>query len=154
MRVIMLAGLLALTATLSSCRKAGDNVVTVGHGSWKVELALDEPSRELGLAKRTTLASGSGMLFVFPRAEKSTFHMLNCCVSLDVAFITDDLRVAEVRTMRVEPDPAHPQALYGSRVAVKYALEVPAGELEKAGVAIGQNVSFSPAVEEAAKAAR
>jgi uncharacterized membrane protein (UPF0127 family) len=140
--------------TVGSCRKSGDNVVTINGTSWKVELALDEPTRTLGLGNRTSLAAGSGMLFVFPQVESSVFHMLNCHVPLDIAFVTGDLLVAEVRTMRVEPDPAYPEVLYGSRMPVKYALEAPAGEMGKAGVAIGQSVRFSPSVEEAAKAAR
>lgn len=139
---------------LSSCRSEGPKTLAIAGHTWQVELALDNATREKGMAGRTSVPPGTGMLFVFPREEETQFHMLNCYAALDVAFIAGNGYIAEIRTMPVESNPAHPQALYGSRAPVLYALEVGAGELEKAGVKVGDKVEFSPSVTEAAKEAR
>jgi len=128
--------------------------VRIGGHVWRVELALDEPTRMKGLSGRQELPEGTGMLFAFPREEVLSFHMLNCHVALDIAFISSRLRVVEIRTMPVEPDPANPQATYGSREPARFALEVPAGALARAGVKIGDRVELLDGAADAVKAAR
>ncbi|KPK84684.1 MAG: hypothetical protein AMJ81_05025, partial [Phycisphaerae bacterium SM23_33] len=108
----------------------------------------------LGLSGRDQVPEGTGMLFVLPREEVVAFHMLNCRVPLDVAFISRDGRIVEIRTMAVEPDPANPKCLYSSRFPARYALEAAGGALARAGVKVGDTVELLGAAKDAAKAAQ
>ncbi|KKL17199.1 hypothetical protein LCGC14_2487940 [marine sediment metagenome] len=88
--------------------------VRIGRNSWQVEIAADDATRQRGLAKRTEVPAGTGMLFVFAREEVLSFHMLDCLVPLDIAFISSDRRIVWIREMLVEVDPAHPTGVYVS----------------------------------------
>ncbi len=144
-----------LLAGLSSCsRRAGPAKVRIGQGEWLVELALTTAARQRGLGGRESVPEGTGMLFAFPRTQPVEFHMKDCLVPLDTAFITEDLQVAHIRTMRVEPDPADPRILYPSEAPVRYVLEVAAGQLAQAGVEVGDRVTLLGAARNAAKDAR
>ena len=133
---------------------AGPAALRIGEAVWKVELATDPDTRRRGLGGRSELADGAGMLFAFPREEILQFHMLDCLIPLDVAFISSDLEVVWTRTMRVEDDPSDPQAHYSSKFAARYALEVPAGVLARRGGKRGDRVELLGAARNAAKAAR
>jgi len=128
--------------------------VRIGRGEWRVEIASREASRTRGLSGRRQVPAGTGMLFAFPREELLYFHMRDCYVPLDIAFISADMRVVHVRTMVVEDDPADPKAIYSSRFPARFALEVPAGELRGAGVKVGDHVELLGWAGRAAKDAR
>ena len=81
------------------------------------------------------------------------FHPLDSRV-LFLAFISARGVIVDIRTMTVEPDPAHPATVYSSRRPARYALEVPAGELAAAGVKVGDLVELLGSARDAAKAAR
>jgi uncharacterized protein len=151
--IVLLAILLPLG--LSSCRQLqGPPAVKIGDHVWQVELAMDRPSRERGMGGRKNVPPGTGMLFVFPREEVVAFHMLDCYAPLDVAFISADGVIVEIRGMSVEDCPAKPKVLYPSRYGAQYALEVAEGELRKAGVKVGDKVELLGAAAGAAKDAR
>ena len=135
-------------------RGDGPARVRIGGRVWKVELAADPDSRQRGLSGRKHIPEDTGMLFVFPAEEVVHFHMRACHVPLDAAFISSGLRVAWVRTMRVEADPDRPEAIYSSRHPVRYVLEVPAGALGRAGVAVGDRVELLGVARNASKDAR
>lgn len=145
------------TSLLIGCGNGQDDSgarVRIGRHEWKVEIADDEPTRIKGLAGRTEVPDGTGMLFVFPREQELTFHMLDCLVPLDVAFIDSGGAIVEIRTMSVEPDPARPQLRYSSRHRVRYALEVAAGTFARLGIRPGDTVELLGGARDAAKAAR
>jgi len=112
-----------------------------GH-TWRVETATTRAARQLGLSFRKFLDRDSGMLFIYPEPEVLDFCMRDCEIPLDIAFINADLEVVRIHTMAVEPDRAG-RTFYSSDTPAQYALEVPAGDLAKAKVAVGQKVTFS-----------
>jgi len=128
--------------------------VRIGGYAWNVEVVADPASRARGMGGRKQVPPGTGMLFVFPREAPVEFHMLDCHVPLDVAFIDSAGTIREIRTMYVEADPADPQVLYPSRAPVKYALEVAAGAFKRFGIKPGDSVELSEAARGAAKDAR
>jgi len=153
------AALLAMAAALTCCpsckRPSAPAKVRIGQGEWRVELAVTGAQRRRGLGGREAVPEGTGMLFVLDReADDVPFHMKECLVPLDVAFISARLVVVDIRTMSVEPDPSDPKILYLSEHPYRYALEVAAGELKRAGVKIGDRVALLGAARDAAKAAR
>lgn len=151
--IILLAILLPLG--LSSCRQLqGPPAVKIGGHVWKVEMALDRETRAKGMGGRKNIPAGTGMLFVFPRQEVLTFHMLDCYLPLDVAFISADGVIVEIRGMSVENCPSDPKVLYPSRFPAQYALEVAEGDFRKAGVKVGDKVELLGAAAGATKDAR
>ena len=153
------AGILIVTAALlAGCDGGGGDPgrprVRIGNATWNVELATDEETRHRGLSGRKELPPRTGMLFAFPREQKLYFHMRGCHVPLDVAFISSRLTVVAIETMPVEADPSNPTATYRSKWPAQYALEVPAGELTAAGVAVGDAVELRGGARNAAKDAR
>ena len=153
------AALWAMAVGLACCPSckcsSGPAKVRIRQTEWLVELAVTDAQRDRGLGGRKSVPEGTGMLFIFDREVKDVvFHMKNCLVPLDLAFISTDLVVVEIHTMSVEPDPAHPQIWYHSQDPYRYALEVAAGELNRAGVKIDDRVTLLGAARDGAKAAR
>jgi len=83
-----------------------------------------------------------GMLFVYKWAGYRHFHMRNCYVPIDVAYVLDG-KIDQVEPMTPEAgtDPAEIPS-YPSRAAVKYALEMPAGWFAAHDVAEGAVVEL------------
>jgi len=128
--------------------------VRIGQHTWNVEIADNDATRSRGMGGRKEVPPGMGMLFVFPREEPVRFHMLDCYIPLDVAFIDAGGRIVEIRTMYVEADPADPKTHYPSRAPVTYALEVAADTFARLGIERGDAVELLGGARDAAKAAR
>jgi uncharacterized membrane protein (UPF0127 family) len=150
---IAMAAMMGTAMLAGGCRLAEKAKVRIEAGEWRVELARTEEARRRGLGGREQVPPGTGMLFVFPRERQRSFHMLDCRVPLDLAFISAGGTVVGLHTMDVEPDPARPRNHYNTdpRHDARFALEVPAGELERAGVRVGSKAVFLGAARDAAK---
>ncbi len=57
--------------------------------TWLVEIAATPQRRARGLMRRPYLPPWAGMLFIFPRAQESTFWMKNTLIALDIRFYDD-----------------------------------------------------------------
>ncbi|MCY2926756.1 MAG: DUF192 domain-containing protein [Planctomycetota bacterium] len=142
-----------LAAFLAGCERSEPEAATatIRGKIWQVELAVTPAGRYRGLSGRSDMPDGRGMLFIYPSAAVRDFCMRDCLIDLDIAFIGPDRRVVQIYTMKVEPDGLG-TAAYSSRAPAQWVLETGAGALERAGVAVGDVVSFSSGVPEAAKA--
>lgn len=138
----LLLVVLAVVVACPGCRKPPPTprVVINGRG-WYVDLARTPQEQHRGLGGRTYLSSDVGMLFIFDQPKELTFCMRDTEIPLDIAFISQDLKVVSVQTMAVEPDRAG-RAIYRSAGPAKYAMEVPAGGLTGAGAKPGDRVEF------------
>lgn len=103
----------------------------------QVELARTPEERARGLMRRKSLADGEGMLFIFERDETLSFWMKDTLIPLSIAFIASDGRIVEIRDMR----PLDLNPVKSGR-SVRYALEVPQGWFERAGVKPGDTVTW------------
>jgi hypothetical protein len=127
--------------------------VTLGRATWTVEVVLTARQRYVGLRGRRELAPGTGMLFVYARARPREHNMRGCLVPLDLAFLSSARRVVALHTMEIESEGTSPGSedrdegpacrSYGSGAPARYAVEVPAGELARAGVEVGMTATFS-----------
>lgn len=111
----------------------------IGGTRIEVELAVKAEEREKGLMFRKSLADGKGMLFVFPSDERLAFWMKNTTIPLSLAYIAADGTVKEI----VELEPNSLEAIRSER-SVRYALEVPRGWFERAGVGVGDVLELPP----------
>jgi len=103
-----------------------------------LEVAADEPARERGLSRRTQVASGTGMVFLFPHDTNASFWMKDTLVPLQIAFVASDGRV--VSMFEMTPCRADPCAVYTPTSAYSYAVELPSGAFTAAGVEQGDRV--------------
>jgi uncharacterized membrane protein (UPF0127 family) len=100
-----------------------------------VELALSEEEQSQGLMYRESLSDGRGMLFVFDRDKLASFWMKNTVIPLSIAYINSDGSILEIHDMRPED-----LSLIRSSRSVRYALEVPQGWFDRAGIGPGDRV--------------
>ncbi|GJL94590.1 MAG: hypothetical protein DHS20C05_09950 [Hyphococcus sp.] len=119
--------------------KAADKVTIVsetGEHQFTVEIADDDPTRQLGLMYRESMAEDAGMLFDFEQTRPVAMWMKNTLISLDMAFIDEEgviLTIAAETTPRsLESIPSGPPVLA--------VLEVNAGIFEELGVKPGDKV--------------
>lgn len=130
-----------LVVFLSACVSSGGNAhVTLGNATVVVEIADSDEERSLGLMNRESLAKNAGLLFVFPDEAKRSFWMKNTKMPLDIIFISSDLIIVDMQTMK--PCEAEPCRTYPSRGAAKYALEVNRGFAEANALQIGDRVTI------------
>ncbi|AEI65964.1 DUF192 domain-containing protein [Corallococcus macrosporus] len=104
----------------------------------EVEIAATADALQRGMMWRTELAEGKGMLFLFPYERVQGFWMKNTLISLDMIFITSDMRVAGI-VSRAEP---RSRATRSVGAPSQYVLEVPGGWTEKVGIRKGSAVRF------------
>jgi uncharacterized protein len=111
--------------------------IEVGPSRVLAEIARSDTERERGLMFRTSLADGKGMLFVFDKDDRLAFWMKNTKLPLSIAYISSDGTIRQISDL--EPDSL---ATVQSERSVRYALEVPRGWFERAGVREGDRVGL------------
>jgi uncharacterized protein len=107
---------------------AGANPIQVA-----VEVADDGREQAAGLMHRHLAGDGEGMLFVFPGAAPRSFWMRNTPGSLDLLFLSPDLRLVAL-IPRAEP---MSDRILRPDAPAQYVLEVPGGFAERHGVGLG-----------------
>jgi uncharacterized membrane protein (UPF0127 family) len=105
----------------------------------RAEIARTEAERARGLMYRPSLPDGEGMLFVFERDQILSFWMKDTLIPLSIAFISYDGRIREIYDMKVRD-----LTPVNSRRSVRYALEVPQGWFERAGISAGDRLNIPP----------
>lgn len=110
--------------------------------TFTVELAYRQMDRTRGLMYRDKLEAQAGMLFIFERARPRTFHMANCLIDLDIAFLDAQGRIVNVLTMR-KPAPGGQSKLYHSAGPAQYALELPVGTAARLSLKAGQTITLN-----------
>jgi uncharacterized protein len=146
---ILLACALFLSPTLSSCAEGKKAVIDspnpilrvrtikVGGAQVAAEIARSETERERGLMYRKVLEDGKAMLFVFDKDDRLAFWMKNTRIPLSLAYISSDGTIRQI----VDLVPESLSAVQAER-SVRYALEVPQGWFDRAGVRVGDRVDL------------
>lgn len=132
----------------------GDDAAPGGHVNVRIrdltidaEVADTPAERGPGLGGRDSLSRDAGMLFVHEDERPRTFWMRGMRFALDFVWISADRHVVELIENVPPPEPGTPDAdlpTLRPDVAVQYVLEVNAGVVAEAGIAIGDEVSFEP----------
>ncbi len=109
------------------------------------EIADTPDLRTKGLGSRDRLAPNSGMLFIFPSGQASSFWMRGMRFPLDFVWIGADCRVADITERVPHPEPGAPDAtlpLINPAAPAAYVFEINAGEIERFGIEIGDPARF------------
>ena len=108
----------------------------------KIQVAKSEQERATGLMYRRELPLDQGMLFVFPQEEEHSFWMKNTFIPLDMIFIDQN---GFVKTIIKNVPPLTKKAR-PSEFAVKYVLELNAGQSDKFLIAVGEKIDLAGCV--------
>lgn len=122
-----------------------ENVLQINGSNIKVEIADTPQERSKGLGGRDSLATGSGMLFVFEKADKYSFWMKEVKFALDFIYIKDD-KVVDIIENVSPPEAGQKDEnlpIYQPKVEVDKVLEVSAGTVKQFNVNKGDIVKFS-----------
>ncbi|MGL5830565.1 MAG: DUF192 domain-containing protein [Candidatus Altimarinota bacterium] len=112
-----------------------------GVHNFEVEIADTFKQREIGLMNRTELAERSGMLFIFEQTSEQAFWMKNTLIPLDIVFIDENRRVANI-AREAQPCQEEHCPLYASGVEIRYVLELKGGATDKLGIKEGDQVTW------------
>lgn len=127
-------------ATLTAAPSLNHASLTITNGlgetvNMRVELADNEPAREIGLMFRPSLPPDEGMLFDFQGDTTSGFWMENTILPLSIAFIDKDGTIIDIQDM---------QALNRNSISApapyRYALETNQGFFRAHNIVVGNKV--------------
>jgi uncharacterized membrane protein (UPF0127 family) len=104
-----------------------------GKARFTVELADDGKERAQGLMFRESLPKSAGMLFVYPKPQRTGFWMKNTLIPLDMIFADATGRVVRVHSNAVPGD----QTVIDSGGEVLATLEINGGLAARLGIAPG-----------------
>jgi uncharacterized membrane protein (UPF0127 family) len=113
--------------------------LSLGFYSVNVEVAATQEARMRGLMGRKNLGEHSGMLFVFPEAERHCMWMKNTLIPLSVAFLDEAGRIINIREMRPMSEENH-----CADAPARFALEMGEGWFRRKGIRAGHPVRFPP----------
>ena len=138
-RVLSLTIFFAVLSSCSGLEKFEKREITIegekGRVVIKAEIALTTAQHAQGLMHRKELKDNNGMLFIFERDDILSFWMKNTLIPLSIAYITSDGRILEIHDMT----PGNLNPVRSSR-SVRYALEVPQGWFDRAGLGPGDRL--------------
>ncbi|MGI4850509.1 MAG: DUF192 domain-containing protein [Janthinobacterium lividum] len=94
--------------------------------AFHVDIASTPQALAQGLMNRRHLAKDAGMLFVFPKLQKTKFWMKDTYLALDLVFMDENFNVVQLH------ENAQPLDLtkIESDVPIKYVLEISAGSIQ------------------------
>ena len=113
--------------------------IQINGSTLSVEIADTQSKRAKGLGEKTSLASDSGMLFIFPEASRHSFWMKGISFPLDFIWIRGDKVVGILQNV---PPPAVGQddsslPIYQPGVDVDKVLEVNTGTIQRLNIKVG-----------------
>lgn len=113
--------------------------VAVGRPVVNLRLAVTDLEKARGLMGTAKLPDTEGMAFFYERSQQVSFWMKDTPLDLDIAFVSADGVILEVRTMRA----LDLTAVESRSDDVRLAVEMPAGWFERQGVVPGARVDLS-----------
>jgi len=118
---------------------------------YKVELALDDPSRARGLMFRDEMAADHGMLFIHDQEDMLAYWMKNTHIALDILYFDNQRRLVS-QQRDVPPCSAGDRCPpYPSSAPARYVLELNAGQAEKLNLKDGTTLTFGPGIPGSSK---
>ncbi len=117
--------------------------IQINGSKLNVEIADTQSKRAKGLGGRESLASDSGMLFIFPQPSRYSFWMKGLSFPLDFVWVKGDQVVNVLQNI---PPPSPGQAdsalpVYQPDVEVDKVLEVNAGTIQRLNIKVGDTLT-------------
>ena len=114
-------------------------MLKINNATLNIEFARTDAERQKGLSGRESLASESGLLFIFELPGRYGFWMKDMKFPIDIIWIDENKKIADI-TANFLPL-SFPQTFLPAS-PIKYVLEVNAFWAEKNNIKIGDTASF------------
>ncbi len=147
----------ATSTAASTATPAPDSTglsVSIGATVFTAEVADTPALRSKGLGERDSLPEQSGMLFVFESGQASSFWMMGMRFPLDFVWIGEDCTVVDLTEDVQHSPPETPSSeleIFHSAEPAAYTFEINAGEVNRFGIEVGDDVMFHNIESEFAK---
>lgn len=106
-----------------------------------LELAITPDELAQGLMFRPRLPDDRGMLLIFEQERLPSIWMMNTLVALDLVYLDSTGTVVDIVT-DAQPCPAEPCPRFTPNQPAKAVLEIPAGSVDRQGIAVGDRLEF------------
>lgn len=126
-------------------QKEALKVVTINAAKINVEIADTQDKRTKGLGGRDSLATNSGMLFIFPKEDRYSFWMKGTRFPLDIIWIKGN-NIVDILTNAKPPENGQKDEtlpLFQPVVAIDKVLEVGAGSVDRLQIRVGDKIAVS-----------
>lgn len=107
-----------------------------GQVQFSADVADDSSERARGLMFVEEMPALTGMLFVFPRPQRTTFWMRNTLIPLDMVFVGADGVVDHIHPNAIPHDET---PIFGGD-EIQYVFEINGGMAERLGLSVGDAV--------------
>ena len=155
-RLLTLLLLACVPLVSTGCRneRPQTEAISIRGHEFTLDLAVDEPTRNLGLGGVTEIPEHGGMLFVFPTAQPASFWMKDCLIDIDIIYLDGRGRITGLHEMKAVPlrqsdetetayhDRLRRSADYSTNMASVFAIELRAGWLEMLDLSIGDKIDL------------
>jgi len=113
--------------------------ITVGGNRIVAEVANTGAKKEKGLGGRASLENGRGMYFPFDSVQYWVFWMKDMEFPIDAVWVRDG-RVVDVTRGAMPPREGRPPQTFSPALPADAVLEIAAGEVDRLGLAAGDDV--------------
>jgi uncharacterized protein len=151
-RLLLLGGLLIIIsggAIRGAAARAGETspdsadgapvALFPGGQTFRLEVARTPEERARGYMFRDRVGPDEGMLFLFPQDDFHSFWMKNCRISLDLIWLSADLKVVYME-LGAPPCRRDPCPGYFPIQKARFVLEVAAGGVKRTGLKVGDTI--------------
>lgn len=114
----------------------------VNNQEFKLLIADNDKSRQIGLSGKNSLDQKTGMLFIFPKKGKYSFWMKNTKIPLDIIFIDNNKIVHIAKNAPAQKDNQINLPIYTPPTEIDKVLEINGGLSEKFNIKNGDIVTF------------
>lgn len=120
----------------------GGKTAVINNHSYKLLIANDDKTRQIGLSKRKSLDKNTGMLFIFPKKGIYSFWMKDTEIPLDMLFIDGNKITYIVKNAPAQAGSNGQLPIYTPPSEVNYVLELNGGESDKNKFKTGDTVTL------------
>jgi uncharacterized membrane protein (UPF0127 family) len=120
----------------------GGKTAVINNHSYKLLIANDDKTRQIGLSKRKSLDKNTGMLFIFPKKGIYSFWMKDTEIPLDMLFIDGNKITYIVKNAPAQAGNNGQLPIYTPPSEVNYVLELNGGESDKNKFKTGDTVTL------------
>jgi len=113
-----------------------DMGIQIKGNNYYLEIARTDQEQKVGLSNRDTLCSNCGMLFIFDKEDEHSLWMKDTYIPLDMIWLNAQHKIVKIITA-IDTDS---EVIYTNQNPAKYVIELPANEVFKLNLQIGDTI--------------